>query len=180
MMDTNAAVPEHYAATVRTLLRFAIVMAFVGFLSGILYQESSKQLDLATAGDGLHLEATIHLALVHGHVFVTAVLVPVVMAGALFLARGAGGVVIGRGSLRWLTGGYLPLVTLTIALMLCKGYHFLLAVRRGETDLEVIDATFLGGMVPLRHGIYGFAHVGMALTMCVFLVLLWRSLKRQA
>jgi hypothetical protein len=165
--------PPHYASALRTLVRFACAMTIVGLLAGVLFQESSKKL-----GDAheLHLQATLRLALLHGHVLVSAVLIPLGMAGALLVARRIGGRELGSKPLAWLTRGYLPLLCVTLALMLWKGYHVLLAVRRGEADLEAIDERFFFGATVLRHGVYGVAHVGMAAALGVFVVAVWRSL----
>ena len=149
-------------------------------LSGVLFQESSKKLDYAAAEPGLRLEAVLSLALVHGHVFVTAVLIPIAMAGALFLALKAGGSELGPRPLAWLTRGYLPSVTATVLLMIYKGYHVLLAVRSGERDLDAVDRAYFGGLVALRHGVYAVAHIAMALSLGVFVVALWRSLRAKA
>ena len=64
---TNDLLPAAYRGALRTLLRYAIVMAVAGLLTGLSFQESAKKLPLAKDGAGLHLEATIGLALVHGH-----------------------------------------------------------------------------------------------------------------
>lgn len=88
---TEYDLPTHYRTAVRTLIRFAIVMAIVGLLIGILYQESSKKLPFTDAPAGIHIESVIHLALVHGHVFVIGVLLPLALAGALLMARRIGG-----------------------------------------------------------------------------------------
>lgn len=168
--------PPHYAPALRTLLRFAAASAIFGLLCGVLFQESAKRLDHAEAPAGLHLEAVLALALVHGHVLVSATLIPLAMAGALLLARRAGAAELSARSLRWLTRGYLPCVSLAVLLMLYKGYHVLLSVRFGERDLEAIDAAYFGGLRALRHGVYGVVHVGMALGLGVFSVALWRSL----
>lgn len=173
-MDGNT--PDHYRSATRTLLRFAIVMAVVGLLSGVAFQESSKKLDLAL-DPGLRMQATIHLALVHGHVFVTGVLLPLALAGMLFLARKVGGKPVGTKPVAFVTRGYLPFVTTTVLLMLYKGYHFLLKARAGETSLAKIDESFFGGSLALRHALYGLAHTGMAVCLVVFLVAIWRSLK---
>ena len=83
--------PDHYRAAVRSLLRFALVMTILGLLSGVLFQESAKKLDLETLSPGLYVAAGRRLALVHGHVLVSAVLLPIAMAAALVLARSVGG-----------------------------------------------------------------------------------------
>jgi hypothetical protein len=177
MNSESQPLPAHYAAAVRTLLRYAVVMTIVSLLAGVLFQESSKKLDYAEVAPGPRLEAVLSLALVHGHVLVTGVLVPIAMAGALLLARRVGGSELSS-SLRWLTRGYLSFVTATVALMLYKGYHVLLAVRFGERDFDAIDASYFGGLAWLRHGVYGLSHVGMGVSLTVFVVGLWRSLKR--
>lgn len=170
----------HYARTLRTLLRFAVVATIVALLSGILYQESAKKLTHDAVAPGLHLQATLSLALVHGHVFVSAVLLPIAMAGALLLARAAGGGELGPRPLLALTRVYLPFVTVTLALMLWKAYHVLLLVRWGEADLAAVDARFFFGAKLGRHLVYGATHVGMALGLGTFVVALWRSLGRRA
>jgi hypothetical protein len=151
-------------------------MAVFALLTGILFQESAKRLDVTELPVGLYVEARLHLALVHGHVFVTAVLMPIAMAGALALTRSAGGTEVGARARAWLTRGYLPFVSATVLLMLYKGYHVLLAVRRGETDLAEVHAGLFGGAVGLRHAVYGLAHVGMAVSLVAFLWGVWRSL----
>jgi hypothetical protein len=177
METTTQGVPAHYASAIRTLLRYAVAMTLFALLSGVLFQESAKKLDYGEAAPGLHLEAVLGLALVHGHVLVSAVLIPIAMAGALFLARRAGGAELRPRALLWLTRGYLPFVTATVLLMLYKGYHVLLSVRFGERDLAVVDERYFGGLVALRHVVYGVAHVGMAVALGAFVVALWRSLK---
>lgn len=179
-MSTNAseALPATYRAAVRTLLRYAIVMVVIGLLTGLSFQESAKKLPFSAAGAGLHLEAVIGLALVHGHVFTVGVLMPLAMAGALLMARRAGGREVSGRSLNWLLRGYLPAAAVTVMLQLVKGYHFLLAVRGGQTDLAVIDHAFLGGNVALRYAVYGVSHTALGVCLGVFVVALWRSLGR--
>ncbi len=175
---TTDRLPDGYTAAVRTLLRYAIVMAVVGLLTGISFQESARKLPFAKAGAGLHLESVINLALVHGHIFTMGVLVPLALAGALLMARRAGGREVGPLSLRWLLWGYLPAAAATSVLQLVKGYHFLLAVRGGATDLAQVDAAFLGGSAVARFVVYGAVHGALGLCLVVFLAGLWRSLPR--
>ena len=177
MPHATADVPAHYRSAVRTLLRFAVVATIVALLSGVLFQESSKKLVYSEVPPGLHLESVLSLALVHGHIFVTAVLIPIAMACVLFLARTIGGAELTSSSLAYLTRGYLPAVSVTLLLMLYKGYHVLLAVRHGERDLAAVDADFFGGLFGLRHAVYGITHVTMAVALSVFLVRVWRSLR---
>lgn len=169
--------PGHYRRAVFALLRYAIVMSFFGLLVGIAFQESAKKLPFTKAGAGLHIESIINLSLVHGHAFMMGVVLPLVLGGALLMAHKAGGREVGPTGLAWLVRAYPPFATLSVLLQLVKGYHVLLAVRGGQTDLAVIDASFLGGSHALRAALYGVAHTGMAVALGVFLVALWRSLR---
>jgi len=175
----NTALPDGYAATMRTLIRYAIVMAFVGLLVGVAFQESAKKLPFSEAGAGLHLEAMLPLALVHGHVFTLGVLFPLALAGALVLGLKSGGRTVGPRTQAWLTRGFLPFAALTVALQLFKGYAILLAVRHGNHDMAAVDAAFLGGSPALPAAVYGVFHTGMGVTLGVFLVGLWRSLAKR-
>lgn len=177
MTIENTPLPGHYRRALITLIRFAIVMGFVGLLAGLAFQESARKLTYVKAGAGLHLESIFALALVHGHVFVMGVILPLVLGGALLMGRKAGGREVGPRALAWLVRGYLPFAAATTLLQLVKGYHVLLAVRGGATDLAAVDAAFLGGSHLLRMGLYGFIHTGMGVTLGVFLVALWRSLR---
>ncbi|MDJ0976351.1 MAG: hypothetical protein QNJ98_17955 [Planctomycetota bacterium] len=169
--------PSHYAQATRTVLRYAIVMAVLGLLSGVVFRESAKKLPDSAVHAGIGLEATQHLALVHGHMLLAAVIVPIAMLGAVFLSRAAGGGEITPRAFKMLTRGYLPFVTATIALMYYKGYHFLLSVRGGETDLVAIDAAYFGGATVARYAVYGVIHTAMFATLSLFLLGVWRSLR---
>ncbi len=72
------------------------------------------------------------LALVHGHVFVMAVIMPLVLGAALLMAHQAGGREVGPIG-PGLAGAGLPAVRRGHhgLLQLVKGYHVLLAVRHG-------------------------------------------------
>jgi len=172
----RTALPDGYPAALRTLIRYAIIMAFMGLLVGIALQESAKKLPFSEAGAGLHLEAVLPLALVHGHVFTVGVLLPLALAAALWLAYKTGGRPVGPTALAWLTRGFLPFAALTVALQLFKGYAIILAVRHGQHDMAVVDAGFMGGSHALRAAVYGIFHTGMGVTLGVFLVALWRSM----
>lgn len=169
--------PEHYAATTRVVLKFATVMTAVSLLAGISFQESAKKLPIGSLEPGLHAEAVSSLALVHGHVMVAAVLIPIAMVGALYLAKAAGGRDVKPITTKMLTRGYLPFVTASVLLMLYKGYHFLLAVRGGNHDLAAIDQAFFGGSTAARHAVYGISHTAMSVALGLFMIGLWRGLR---
>lgn len=177
MTAIPVSLPGHYRRALPALIRYAVVMSFVGLLVGIAFQESAKKLTYAAAGGGLRLDAVFVLSLVHGHVFVMAVILPLVLGAALLMARQAGGREVGPRGVAWLVWGYLPCAAAAAALQLVKGYHVLLAVRGGQADLAAVDAAFLGGAHVLRYLLYGLVHGGMGVTLGAFLVALWRSLR---
>ncbi len=177
MTERQSGFPPHYSTTVRVLLRYALIMLMVGLLSGVAYRESAKKLPLTPAPDGPQFwDGALHLALVHGHLILIGVLLPVALAGMLHLARAHGGRELGPRSLAWVVYLYLPCATVTGLLMLYKGYHVLLAARHGEADLARIDETFFAGNTALRYAIYGLSHTGMAVGLGIFAWCLWRSL----
>lgn len=178
MNESTMKFPAHYRSVVRVYLRFALVFLVVGLLSGVAFQESSKKFNVAAAGDLGYWDANLRLALVHGHVFFIGVLLPVALLGMMHLAWAHGGAEVGPKAMRWTSRLYLPCATVTVALMLYKGYHVLLSARFGTTDLESINAAYFGGAVALRHTVYGLAHTGMAIGLGIFVWSLWRSLPR--
>ncbi|MHC4089671.1 MAG: hypothetical protein ACYSVY_05245, partial [Planctomycetota bacterium] len=178
MTDKPPVLPMHYAAAIRSLLRFGLVMVVVGLLSGIAFQESSKKLSLTPPIGALsHLDAVLPLALVHGHILVIGVLFPVAMASALYLARTCGGLEVSRRALRWTVSIYLSFVSISVVLMLYKGYHVLLSARAEVTDMTQINGGLFAGSKVLRHGLYGLSHAGMGLALCMFVWCVWRSLR---
>ena len=165
-----------YTRLTRVLIRYAIAMGVFGLLIGIAFQESAHKLTYTMAPAGLHLEAVLPLALVHGHAFTLGVLLPLALAGALHLGLKTGGRPVGPRALAWLKWGFLPFAAASVALQLFKGYSVLLAVRHGQHDLAIVDAMFLGGSASLRYAVYAVVHSGMGVSLGVFLVALWRSL----
>ncbi len=178
MTENPPALPLHYKAAIRTLLRFGLVMLVVGLLSGIAFQESVKKVSLTPPEGGpTHLDAVLNLALVHGHILVIGVLFPIAMACVLCLARACGGSEVSRRALRWIVNTYLPFVSASFLLMLYKGYHVLLSARTGMTDMSQIDGKLFAGNTALRHGLYGLSHAGMGFALCMFSWCVWRSLR---
>jgi len=100
------------------------------------------------------------------------------MAFVLVVARRIGGGEVSARSISFLTRGYLPFLSISLALMLYKGYHVLLGVRGGGKDMDVILGDLFGGSAALRHSIYGVSHTVMAVCLCTFLVGLWKSLPK--
>ncbi len=159
---TTIALPNHYKEAYRCLIKYACGMILFALLSGILFQESGKKVPYEEFGPGMHWESVYHLALLHGHSFLIGTLIPTALIVLLHVSLVLGAEPIGEKCLKWGKMLYLAGATLSIALMLYKGYHFMLSVRGGETDFAVIEASLFGGISGLRHGLYGLTHTAMA------------------
>lgn len=169
--------PGHYKTFFRTQLRFAIGMATVAVLAGISFQESGRKLVVGPAMPaGAHLEYLITLALVHGHLFLTGVLLPLAFCWMLHLELALGAEPVPAPSLAWTTRLYLPGAAATSLLQLVKGYHFVLGGRHGAQPFAALDASFLGGSHVLRAAAFGLAHGALGLGMAILGVQLWRRL----
>ena len=173
--------PDHYRALYRTWLRFAIVMMLFGLLAGLSFEESAKHAPVSAAlPAGAHLEATLPLALVHGHAFLIGAVLPLALLFMLHLGLTMGFHPLGARTLRWATWLYLPGSALSVALMLYKGYHWVLGVRFGHTDFAAWNAAFFGGNAALRAALYGLAHSAMSLGLGILAIAFWRSMRDEA
>ncbi len=173
--------PDHYRRFFRTHLRFALASVVVGLLTGILFQESGKKLPIsATVPVGAHLEYLLSLALVHGHTFLVGVLVPLALTWMLQLGMTLGHPPVSGRALRTATRLYLPGASAVLALMLLKGYHFVLGARHGQLDYGLLSQSFLGQQPAVRAAIYGLSHTVMAAGLLVVVISLWRSMNRAA
>lgn len=171
--------PEHYRRYYRTHLRFALVMILIALLAGISFQESGRKVHITSeVPAGAHLEFLLDLALVHGHMFLVGVLLPLAFTWMLHLALALGLAPLSRRTLGLATAFYLPGAVLTVVLMLVKGYHYVLGVRHGGVDFAKLDATFMSSNHLLRTGVYGLAHAAMGAGLAVLGYGLWRALGR--
>ena len=175
----NMPMPITYRRTFPIYLRFAIVMIFVGLLTGILFQESAKKTPVSDIlPPGLHLETVLHLALLHGHSFLIGVLIPLAITWMLSLGIWLGYPPIGDKSLKVGTWLYLPSAVVVILLMIYKGYHFQLGVRSGILNFQELNASLFMGNHALRAAIYGLAHSAMAVGLGTIAVSFWRTIKK--
>jgi hypothetical protein len=170
-------IPSHYRPIYRTYIRFSLVMMVLALLLGIAFQESAKKAPISAAlPAGAHLEATINLALVHGHAFLIGVLIPLAVTWISYLGLSLGFAPLGEKSLKWTTRLYLPGSAFAILLMLYKGYHLLLGVRSGVTDLSQLDSSMFLGSHALRAAAYGLTHTAMALGLFIFVISFWKTM----
>ena len=169
--------PEPYQRFYRTYLRYALSMLLFGLLVGIAFQESARKLPISqSVPAGMHLEAILTLALVHGHAIVIGVLLPLATIWALHIGLILGAAPLSARSLKWAARLYIPGSVVSILLMLWKGYHFVLGVRGGTLDLGALNHSLLFGNHGLRAALYGTSHTAMAAGLGILGVCLWRSL----
>lgn len=174
-------IPGHYRKFYHLYMRFTMVMTIVALLLGIVFQESSKKAPISDVlPAGAHLEAIITLALVHGHAFLIGVLIPLALTWLLYLGLSLGHPPVSSKSLKIGTTLYLPGSVLAIILMLYKGYHYLLGVRSGNLDFQVLQESFFMGSHALRAAAYGLTHTAMAVGLGIMVISLWKTLKKQA
>lgn len=172
-------IPAHYRPFYRIYIRFSLVMMVLALLLGIAFQESAKKAPISAAlPAGAHLEATINLALVHGHAFLIGVLIPLAVTWISYLGLSLGFAPVSEKSLKWTTCLYLPGSALAIVLMLYKGYHLLLGVRSGITDLSQLDSSLFMGSHALRAAAYGLTHTAMALGLFIFVFSFWKTMSK--
>lgn len=170
-------IPEHYRSFFRLFLRYSIIMMIVALLMGILFQESSKKAPISELlPAGPHLESILTLALVHGHTFIIGALIPLAITWMLYLGLQLGFQPLSEKSLRWGGGLYLPGSVMAVVLMLYKGYHYLLGVRSGQLDFQVLSETFFFGSHALRAAAYGLTHTAMAVGLVILVVSFWKRM----
>lgn len=173
--------PEPYRRFYRIHLRFALVMLLFGFLAGISFQESTHKLPIsATVPAGVHLEAILSLALVHGHAILIGALLPLAAIWALHTGLLLEAAPLSARSLKWTTLFYISGSVVSVLLMLWKGYHLVLGVRGGALDLGALNQSFFFGNHALRAALYGASHTAMAVGLGILGVCLWRSLNTPA
>jgi hypothetical protein len=175
-------IPSHYRPVYRTYIRFSLVMMVLALLLGIAFQESAKKTPISEAlPAGMHLEATINLALVHGHAFLIGVLVPLAITWISYLGLSLGFAPLSEKSWNWATRLYLPGSAMAVVLMLYKGYALLLGVRNAhgaEIDLAAISQSMFMGSHALRASVYGLTHTAMAVGVFIFVVSFWKTMNK--
>jgi hypothetical protein len=174
-------VPAYYRKFYIVSIRFSVIMMILGLLIGITFQESAKKAPVsALLPPGVHLEAVLELALTHGHIFIIGALIPLALTWMLSLVLSLGFPPVPERNLRLGTIFYLPGAAGAVLLMLYKGYHYLLGVRGGQLNFEILDHTFFFGNHALRAAAYGLSHSALAIGLIMVVVGVWKSMKKPA
>jgi hypothetical protein len=167
--------PANYKPVFVLTIRFALMMTCVGLLFGILYRESTRKLIHLGAAD--HWAATEHLALVHGHSFVIGVFIPMSMLLMIYFAHIFGGGKLKARPLLLHFQMYIIGASGAIALLIYKGYHYVLSFRSGRYDVYQIDQSMFAANDFLRACLYSGAHVLMGIGLFAIALSIWNSLR---
>lgn len=178
-MHHHSNLPRHYQKLYASFIRLACYMAFFALGTGILFRESTRKLSETVLQPGMHWDISYHLALVHGHIFLIGVLIPVALLGIVHLAFGLNGKALPEKYTAW--GGRLYHIGagLTAILILYKGYHYVLSARAGNLDLQAIQQHYFAGQVMLRQIVYGISHTSLGTGLGIILVGVLQSLPSQ-
>lgn len=196
-------VPPHYRATIKALLRFALVGLCFGVGLGIwwtglrkqlhfvehghgpvLYDSDAAKAELAAEGfksarvglpPGFLFEAGMDLKFAHGHVILLTGVLPLVFAAALHLCAVYGGKPIARGKLVAFFWFYVPGAAGAATLMAYKGLVQFQHITAGEFDLSAIDKGMFLGSRALRGASYGISHTILAIGLGILVHGLWQS-----
>ena len=172
--------PEHYRTFYRRFIRMALLMLVFGGLAGILFQEMTHSLKYADLPPGRRLEAVYHLALLHGHSFLIGAVMPLCWVATLHVGLALGARPVTPRALAWVTWTYIPGALSVVALIGYKGVHYVLQVRAGVTDFDVIHQGLFGGVRLLRGIVYGLSHTVATVGLAVFAWVVWRSLSARS
>lgn len=172
-------IPDYYRNFYTKFLKFAFLMTIISLLMGVMYQESSKKLPISEVlPAGAHWEATIHLALTHGHLFLIGVLIPVAVCSMVLFSQILGAKPVSEKVLLWCRRIYVVSAAFAMGLMVYKGYHYNIVMRGGTTDFHVVDEMLFGGNHAIRAAVYGLTHTLMVGALYTLVVKLWRRLPK--
>ncbi len=164
-----------YKSTLRVLVLTACVGVFIGIFAGLLTTEIRLTIPYSKIPPGMHLEAVLHLEILHGHIITVLAILPITMAGMLTFARMAGGSEIASKFLPRFAMLYLIGAWLSMAIMATRAFQVAYLAKNGATDFDAIDEKVLFS-APLRTFVYICAHIPLTGGLVSFVVLVAASL----
>ena len=170
------AVPRHYRAFCVYFIRFSLIMLVIGGFVGVLYQEMTGKIRFADVPPGMHIETGYRLAVIHGHFFLIGAVMPIVWITILKVVHELGGRPVGERALDWIRGTYSVGAVSVTALLLYKGLHYVIEVKKGERDFDKIHAGIFGGVRWIRAVAYASSHTIATVALVLFAVVVWRAL----
>lgn len=167
--------PVHYCRAIRNLLYVALASCILGIFGGLMGTELRMRLSYAQVPPGPHLEATIYLSLLHGHLFAVGAFLPIGMCALLVFSRQIGAKPISKKFLPKVVFLYILGGVLSVALLLVRGIQTA-TLAQTEPDFSVIESRILYSNI-LRLAVYLIAHVCLTAGICIFMFLLGYSLR---
>ena len=171
----SSLLPLHYCQAIRNLLYVSLVSCILGIFGGLMGTELRMRLSYAQVPPGPHLEATIYLSLLHGHLFAIGAFLPICMCALLVFSRQIGAKPISKKFLPKIIFLYFFGGVLSITLLLVRGIQTA-TLAQNETDFSVIESKILYSDI-LRLVIYLIAHVTFTAGICIFMFLVGYSLR---
>ena len=178
LLVASPLLPVHYCRAIRNLLYVALVSCILGIFGGLMGTELRMRLSYAQVPPGPHLEATIYLSLLHGHLFAIGAFLPICMCALLVFSRQIGAKPISKKFLHKIIFLYVFGGVLSITLLLVRGIQTA-TLAQNETDFSVIESKILYSDI-LRLVIYLIAHVTFTAGICIFMFLVGYSLRTTA
>ncbi|MEZ6184850.1 MAG: hypothetical protein R3F62_07555 [Planctomycetota bacterium] len=187
--------PAHYRASIRRLIRFAVVFWSAGLLLGIVSTEFNVSLRYTQRHDdpprtltreeggrvkaelppGFLWESGFDLRISHGHFVLIGGVIPLCVAAGLLLLHTAGGGEISAKVLTAFFWLYLIGATGALSLILYKGLASVLAVRAGNFDLADVHAKMFLGSRAVRGLAHALTHSILAAGVGLIAWAFWRS-----
>ena len=175
LLVTSPLLPVHYCQQVRNLLYLSLVSCILGIWGGLMGTELRMRLSYDQVPPGPHLEATIYLSLLHGHLFAIGAFLPICMCALLIFSRQIGAKPISKKFLPKVVFLYILGGVLSITLLLIRGIQTT-TLSQTESDFSVIESKILYSNI-LRLIVYLIAHVTLTAGICIFMFLVGYSLR---
>src|SRR6478609_11535510 len=171
-----SALPKHYRLLYASFIRLACTMILFALFTGILHRESTRHLSYANLAPGIHWEAIYHLALVHGHIFMIGVILPIITLVMLHFGMILRAAPLSETTIAWGKRLYHTGAGLMLGLFIYKAYHYVLSVRFGLLDFSKIETTYFAGNSLLKALLYGLSHTSMSVCLGIFAVGLLKTM----
>ena len=175
LLAASPFLPDHYRGAIRNLLYVSLVSCVLGIWGGLMGTELRMRLSYAQVPPGPHLEATIYLSLLHGHLFAIGGFLPICMCSLLIFSRQIGSKLISKKFLPKVIVLYIAGGVLSVALLLVRGIQTA-TLAQNEPDFGTIESKILYSDI-LRLVVYLIAHVTLTSGICIFMFLVGYSLR---
>ena len=175
LLAASPLLPDHYRQAIRNLLYVSLVSCILGIWGGLMGTELRMRLSYAQVPPGPHLEATIYLSLLHGHLFAIGGFLPICMCSLLVFSRQIGSKPISKKFLPKVIVLYIVGGVLSVGLLLVRGIQTA-SLAQNDPDFSTIESKILYSNI-LRLVVYLIAHITLTAGICIFMFLIGYSLR---